>query len=90
MGVLQESIKTSIGPKGVGSDSARSERLSFLGRLLRRPELPLSTSVRRPLHRRAPELLFRMPQQFRPSPGCAESGSPLQKGRALIFCWQEP
>jgi simple sugar transport system permease protein len=39
MGALEESIKTSIGPKGVGSDSARSERLSLLGRLLKRPEL---------------------------------------------------
>ena len=39
MGVMQESIKASIAPKGVGSDSARSERLSILARLLKRPEL---------------------------------------------------
>jgi simple sugar transport system permease protein len=39
MGVMQERVKTSIGPKGVGSDSARSERLSILTRMLKRPEL---------------------------------------------------
>ena len=31
MGVLEESIKTSIGRKGAGSDSARSARLSGPG-----------------------------------------------------------
>src|ERR1700677_1363959 len=39
MSVLEESIKTSVGRKGAGSDSARSERLSILARLLKRPEL---------------------------------------------------
>ena len=39
MGVLEETIKTSIAPKGAGSDSARSKRLSIPARLLRRPEL---------------------------------------------------
>ncbi len=32
-------MQTPIGPKGVGSDSARSTRLSIFARLLRRPEL---------------------------------------------------
>jgi len=45
MSVSDESIKPSIAPKGVGSDSARSEKLSIVAKLLRRPEFGALSGV---------------------------------------------